>query len=229
MKNLKYISLCVVFFLITGNVMFSQNYDNNFLFTTKQNVINSNFQFDPTFLVSVGYGKILNIKDKKILINAGFSVPIFLIKKFDNTVLNLDVNTFLLKNNWNIKAKLGVKYDFFNNTLSKGQNIATYFSVMPGYYTEKWFGGIEIFYRQNLVTKFNHLDMYTQNFEDVTDGWLKNRAGFFYFSAKGSYMFNDKLEISLRFSYKIPKTLNNYPPFSIPYCGGIGINYYFNN
>ncbi len=228
MKHLKYILLYVVFFLTSINVTFSQNYDNNFLFTSKQNIINSNFQFDPTFIASIGYGKILNIKEKKILINAGFSVPIFLLKKFDNMVLNFDANTFLLKNNWNIKAKLGVKYDFFDNTFTKGQNIATYIAVMPGYYTEKWFAGVEIFYRQNLITKVNHLDIYKQNCDQVTDGWLKNRAGYFYFSAKGGYLFNDKLELSLRISYKIPKTLNNYPPFSIPFAGGIGINYYLN-
>ncbi len=227
MKKLKYILLSLFCSIVVSKSVYSQMIETNFLFTAKNNIVNSNFQFDPTFIATLGYGKIFTVKEKKVLVSTGFSVPIFLLKTFDNTVLNADMSTFLLTNRWNVKAKIGVKYDFYDNSLTKGQNIAAYIGLTPGYFTEKWFAGAEIFYKQNFITSLRHHDIYSQNFEGATEGWFKNRAGFFYFSAKGGYIFKEKMELTMRISYKIPKTLKQYPPFTIAVAAGLGINYYF--
>lgn len=230
MKNITYLIIYLIASLLINNVTFSQNFDNNFLFRnadSSSNIVNTNWQFDPSIFVYIGYGKLLQIAEKKVEISASVGSPIFLLKSFDNISLTIDGSTFLLKDKWNIKSKLGFKYDFFDNTLSKGGNFSTYISVMPGYFTKKWFAGIDILYRQQFLTYMKHHDTYKQNFPEATEGWYENRAGFFYFSAKGGYLFHNKIETTIRVSYKMPKTLQSYPPFSVAIAAGIGINYYF--
>ncbi|MBU1221580.1 hypothetical protein KKF34_05620 [Myxococcota bacterium] len=219
-KFLKYFSIIMFF----PSVMFSGNataqipssifllYDNSYDYH-----ISGFTGFDPSIIVGFSGGFKFRTPFNPVILSGSVTSPVFLLKEMDHLGFSIEGQTLLLKSKWNIKLATGLRSKFFSN-ISDGNTFSLNAGLMAGHFTNRWYAGFDIIYRNNLTTYLKHNKPYSSEHPEVENGWYSNLSGYFYFSAVAGLKLTDRLETSIKISYKIPHTFQLYDPFTIPWA-----------
>ena len=189
-------------------------------------VIFLNFEFDPTFMLTIGFSKGFEIKplNRDISLEADLSLPIFSLD-FKDYRINIGSRISIINfGDFHILNRLGLINTATENFIYSGNNFSIQEGLQFGYFSEEWYIAGEGEYTKMLFTYLEHADNKRLPFKPK-DGWYLNTGGNFDFGIQGGYKFFNRYEFSLRTGVTTTETFI-FPPFSPIYLN-VGGNFYF--
>lgn len=182
--------------------------------------------FDPSITVGFSGGIKFKTAFNPITLSGSVQSPVFLLKGLDHPGFSIEGQTFIFKSEWNIKLAGGLRSKFFSN-IADGNTFSVSAGLMAGYFSKRWYAGIDTLYRNNLVTYLKHNSSYAAGHPESTNGWYHNLSGYFYFSGVAGLKLTERVETSVKISYKIPHTFQLYDPFTIPWAFTLNVSVLF--
>ncbi|MCT4664074.1 MAG: hypothetical protein N4A45_02430 [Flavobacteriales bacterium] len=215
-------------FLAFTNSVIAQQINNIFAFRNdNKNSVSIHLEMDPALVGGISYSRVMNLSlgksSKKILGNIGWKTY-----QMNYSDFNINLSTTVLNNtSFNMIVNIGAENKFLKNTVHKAniQNIIV--SLMPGYFSDKWYMGIELMHKRLLGAYFKHTDYYRSIFPNVKDGWYNYENNYWNLSLNCGARMAKNWDMDLRVGYRMPSNFKSYKPYLIPYFVNIGINHRF--
>lgn len=206
----------------------AQHINNVFAFKSEhKNSLMINMEFDPAFFWGISYNRNLDISigdfHRKIVGQVGWKTY-----KFNYSDLNLNFSTSIFDNSkFNMITNVGIENKNLENVVHKANIYNWAIGVMPGYYSDQWYIGVEVMYKRLLGAKYTHTDYYKDLYPEVKDGWYKYENGYLNFSLNLGTKISDSFDLDFRAGYRFTHDFKNYQPYIIPYFTNLAVNYRF--
>jgi hypothetical protein len=191
-------------------------------FETQPNRVYTTLGFDPAWVTSLGYGRVVPLWGRKVQLAGDVGVA----------AATMDVNDF--------RARVGAESYLVRwrsvylagsatfitrgtqNVIYTGLNFGADFTGTVGVYRTKWFAGGEFGFDKAIITHITNSDWYRNHFyADAKDGWYLNAGGTFHTGAAGGYTIG-KAELIGRVGWLWTEDFNDLNP---PMYASLGVGY----
>jgi hypothetical protein len=225
MKKILIIVLMSVF--ITCNVT-AQHINNIFAFKSeKNNSLLINLEFDPAIFWGITYNRNIDVSigdfKRTIVGQVGWKTY-----RFNYNDLNLNFFSAVSRNSsFNIITNIGAENKYLENTVHKANIYHWVVGLMPGYYSDRWYVGVEGLSKWLIGAKFTHTEYYREVYPEVKDGWYSYRNGYVHLSLNLGAKISDRLDVDFRAGYRFTHDFKDYQPYIIPYFTNTAFNFRF--
>ncbi len=225
MKKLLITGMLLVIVQVTN----AQHINNVFAFKTeKKHSMMLNLEFDPALFWGITYNRSFNVRlgsfERKLTSQIGWKTF-----QFNYNDLNLNFQTTLLYHQAksNVILNFGAENKYLENKVHQVNVYNWIVSMMPGYFTERWYVGTELHYKWLFKLKYDHTDFYKEVFPQVQDGWYAYKNAYGYLSLNAGAKLSENMDIDLRAGYRFSSNFTNYQPYIQPYFANMAINFRF--
>lgn len=216
MKNL------IIILALVANIgsTFAQN--NNWKSThPNQHMVYLNVGYDFGMTTHIGYSYQLDAF-RPITIMADYSFPMG-NNLIDDFKFRAGGQISLVeKNNFIASAKVNFNLKRHQTSLVRMTGIGSEFSVLAGYHKLKWHIAAEFGLDESVLTHLKQSDTMKEISPEITDGWVSNSGGHFFYGIQGSKTIGKHLELSLRIG---ATKARSGPNALLPYYAQIGLNW----
>jgi len=225
---MKKILIILLFFAFIVQTTTAQHINNLFAFKVEEkNSMMLNLEFDPAIFWGITYNRRIDISigdfNRKIVGQIGGKTY-----KFNYYDLNLNFFTSILESSsFNIIANIGAENKYLENVVHKANIYNWLVGVMPGYYSDKWYFGVEVMYKWLFGAKFTHTDYYKEIYPEVKDGWYKYQNGYLNLSLNIGKRITKRFDVDFWAGYRFTNDFKNYQPYLTPYFSNLSVNYRF--
>lgn len=214
--------------ILAVNKISAQNVNNVFAFQSKKkHTIAMNLELDPALSLGITYNRSfdLSIGNFKKRVVGQFGHKTY---QFNYNDLNLNFFSKVMNHSkFNAIINVGMENKYLENTVHKANVYNWVVGIMPGYYSENWYLGVEFMLKQLFRVKYKHTDFYKTIYPKVQDGWYSYKNGYLNFSINTGFKFSEVLDLDLRVGYRFTNDFKSYQPYIIPYFGNLAVNYRF--
>ena len=150
------------------------------------------------------------------------STPMYLINT-GNKNLHAQFGRQWNKNNWFVNSLVGVNIFGYEEVMANGMGLSADLSLQGGINKNVWFAGAEIGYKNNIFTTFN----FENPVNDLSATTQFNTNGNYMIGAFGGFRFLHHFSAQVHLDYQINRDFTAYPPYTVPYGGGLTLLYHF--
>lgn len=191
-------------------------------FETQPNRVYTTLGFDPAWVTSLGYGRVVPLWGRKVQLAGDVGLA----------AANMDLNDF--------RARVGAESYLVRwrsvyltgsasfitrgteNVIYRGLNFGADFTGTVGVYRTKWFAGGEFGFDKAIITHITNSDWYRDHFyADAKDGWYLNAGGTFHAGATGGYALG-RAELLGRIGWQWTEDFND---LAVPMYASVGVGY----
>ncbi len=215
--------------LVIVQVTNAQHINNVFAFKTeKKHSIMLNLEFNPALFWGITYNRSFDIKIGKFERRLGSQIG-WKTFKFNYNDLNLNFFTTVMNSHvkTNILVNLSAENKYLENSVHQANIYNWAASIMPGYYSDKWYVGTEIMYKWLFRARYQHTEFYKEIFPDVKDGWYNYKNAYLNLSVNIGVKMTHQMDVDFSVGYRLTNDFKNYQPYLIPYFSNLAINYRF--
>ena len=192
-----------------------------------ENHVYFNFEFDPTFALTVGYSRTFHSEtiNRYITLAADYTLPIFLI---DGKHYRLELASRIPlfdSSSWNIINRFSLLNAGTDNGLYFGNKFSFKEGLLLGYFQPKWYAALEAGFEYNMLTYIEHSDDYRRYaYAGAKDGWYKDSGMKYQLAIQGGYTFAEFFELTARVGLQWAE---GFEPYTVPFFMNIGTAYHF--
>lgn len=173
------------------------------------------------FVASVGYGRVVPLFDRHLVLTADATLPWATLDASDYRLRVGAMMPVLGARRWKIAAAVAPTVRGNKNDISRMIDLGADLAVMGGYYARGWFAAGELGFDWALTTHVAHSDRYRQNvYAGARDGWYANPGGNIRAGAQGGAAFG-RYDIVLRLGV-VRDTAGDEP--LLPFYGTLAVN-----
>lgn len=187
--------------------------------------------WNPSLSVELGYARILPLcsscAPRNLLLMGELSVPVFLAPELDTGMLRATAAVFPFDGKWNVRSAAQLRVQTFDNGVSSGTGFGWAIDAMPGWFGDRWFGGLGLQFHQTALTYLAHHASYQRNFPAAKNGWYRTTAAYFDFSLVGGVKATRRFELQLTAGRRFPWNFEDYQPYLFPWVFALATSYGF--
>jgi hypothetical protein len=184
-------------------------------------VAHAEIGLDHGIVTSGGYGRVLPLADRLLVLDATLTFPFGKFDLNDYEIRTTAATPLVGNERWKLVGRVsptlrGTKNDFVRLT-----GFATDFGLLGGYYAPRGFVAAGLGFDWAISTHVKHSDEYRDRvYEDAQSGWYATPGGEFHADLEGGITFG-RVDVTLRLAHVRDVRLK---PAMIPVAAGLGVN-----
>lgn len=178
------------------------------------------FGLDPAFVTSVGYGRLIRLFDRPILLTGDLGVA---AADMDSRDFRARLGALATIAHWRSLHLTGSARFITrgtDNSIYRGLNFGADLTGSVGVYRSGWFAAGEFGFDKAVITHITHSDWYRAYFyPEARDGWYLNTGGTFRYGLIGGFNVG-RVELCGRFGWQRTESFNVLVP---PMYASLGV------
>jgi len=176
--------------------------------------------------VELAYGWHTELAARRVDLEAGLTVPVFLVKDFDSFRLEPALRTMIARSGrWGLAGRLGVPMESGKNQTFSYVSFGAHATLAPGYFAPRGFVALEAGYTGIVSTYVSSSDRERANYPGVRDGFYAPAGGYLDLALAFAVTPLPSFEVGLRGGYRTTQALG--PPPLVPFVAELGLSYQF--
>jgi hypothetical protein len=192
------------------------------------NAAHANVGWNAAPNLELAYGRTIPVDRfvRRLDVELGLTLPVFLVKDFDSFRLEPAVRAMLVqRGGWGLAGRLGLPLQTGSNQTFRFVSAGLHPGLAGGYFVRGWFIALEVEYAAILSTYIAASDRARATYDGIRDGFYAPTGGYFDANLASALSLGSSFELGLRVGYR--STHGFQPPPLVPFRAEAGLSYAF--